>query len=157
MIKRKGFTLLEVIVTLSILGICFALTIGVVAALTNIQKASSSNISLNNQVDKVDSTVKEYVSIVSVNTSAKSYLPETSPNDYEVIFSKSETKYYLRYANNKVGIYEGSSTIIEHEVVDIEDVKFGYEASLALLVASVQTSNATYKFTYTVRTMLWIL
>ena len=154
MIKRKGFTLLEVIVTISILGICFALTIGVVAALTNIQKASSSNVSLNSQVDKVDATAKEFVSLVSINTSAKSYTPETSPNDYEVIFSKNETKYYLRYLDSRVGIYEDSSTLVEYEVDDIKDVKFEYTASLALLIASVQTSNTTYKFAYTVRTML---
>ena len=152
--KRKGFTLLEIIVTLSILGICFGLTIGVVAVLTDIQKSSTSSVSLSKEVDTVDKTIQEYVSIISISTANYD-----SSNDTQVIFKKSEIEYKLAFSYGRIGIYkktgESMENISEEPVDNVDSVSFGYNSGLALLTSTVTVSSTSYKFAYTIRTQLW--
>ena len=157
--KRRGFTLLEAIVTLSILGICFGLTIGVVASLTSIQKSSSNSISLSNQLDRVDKTVQEYVSIVSIKTGTKefTYSSENSGST-QIVFINGSDSYTLKYLNKQISITKTGDVVsylpIQYDIKDINGVVFSYKENLALLLTDVEISSTHYKFAYTIRTLL---
>ena len=153
--KRRAFTLLEVVVTLSVLAICFALTIGVVASLTSIQKSSSNLVSLDNQLNDVDETIKKYVSMVSIDTSeAESYTsPSFSSN--KIVFTNNGSDYSLKFENQKIGIYKDDSiTIKEHKVDDVKNLTFTYRDEIALLTSEVEIRSTNYKFVYVLRTLL---
>lgn len=157
--KRRGFTLLEAIVTLSILGICFGLTIGVVASLTSIQKSSSNSISLSNQLDRVDKTVQEYVSIVSIKTGTKefTYSSENSGST-QIVFINGSEFYTLKYLNKQISITKTGDAVsylpIQYDIKDIDGVVFSFNEELALLSTDVEISSTHYKFAYTIRTLL---
>ena len=157
--KRRGFTLLEAIVTLSILGICFGLTIGVVASLTSIQKSSSNSISLSNQLDRVDKTVQEYVSIVSIKTGTKefTYSSENSGST-QIVFINGSEFYTLKYLNKQISITKTGDVVsylpIQYDIKDIDGVVFSFNEELALLSTDVEISSTHYKFAYTIRTLL---
>ena len=155
--KRKGFTLVETVVTLSILGIAFALTASVVAALMNVQNKASDQYVASKQLNTANNMVNDYISFVSVQS-------ESTPFKFKSVSSKS-VKYTistytfeLKYEDNNLSIssnYDGSNEYLKKSASTnlnaLDYVKFEYVSSVSLLIAEMKANDSVLRYSYTLR------
>lgn len=126
--RKKGFTLLEAVITIGILVTVIALTTVVITNMVNIQKASSTQYEANEEISKAYKVVEEYVSFVSVNDNDVSFTYESSsPNS--VTFSSSDYNFSLTYSSNTLSYgcdttYSGSNDYLKtSNSVDLNHVE----------------------------------
>ena len=154
--KQKGFTLIEVVATLTILAISFALTVGTVVGLTNIQKSTAKQNAINRQLNDVDEMVSDYVSYISIpNFTFKSL----SSDKNEIIFSHETYDYSLKYNENVLLLtttYEPSEDYFyknsQIDINQISNIEFSYDEDLNLLVSRVFYGENSINYSYIVRT-----
>lgn len=157
--QRKGFTLLETIVTLSIIGASFALTAGVVAALLNVQKKSNSQLLVNKDLKRADTFIKNYVSFVSLHNESVSFSVK-NVNDTNVKCGIDGTTYTytLSFVEHSLSIsntYTGSESYfkkVDSITIDsIDKIKFSYDSTISLLLAEMKTESSLVKYAYVLR------
>ena len=170
---KKGFTLIEVVVTLAILGVSFALTGIVVSQLTGVQNATSVLVSHETVFDNADRLISEYVSYVSVVTPSLSFQIAGSsssvvsfegrsypdPDDRDVYASAAFSLTFDSTAKNLTVTSSSSETLEGYlaksdwsVVKGMETVEFTYDASISLLTAVITINeNLSRTFAYVVR------
>ena len=156
---KKGFTIIELVITLGILSIVTALTTVFIVTFVNIQNSSSSQYQYNKQLRLVDDVIDDYVSFISINTDDVSFSYYPSPSN-QIVFKMDTTSYTLAYSDNTISItntYTGELDYFkktrEEVVSEIDSVSFAYSENLALLTANVQINSKIYKLSYIVRTL----
>ena len=157
---KKGFTLVEMVVTLAIIGVASALTVIVVTNLVNSQNASSNQYVYSKEMDLIDKTANEFVSFVSVNDSDASFTyksqTETSVTftykTYDYTFSFSGDA--LRLTNTYDGDVDYFKKTFVKEIKYATNFSFSFDTSSALLKIQYNLNKATNTNTYVVRTLL---
>ena len=163
--RHLGYTLIEIVMTLSIIGIAAALVGLGVAQMADFQNRSSVSVMKRQELQDLDSFVRDYISFVDVKT----YSSET-PNGRSFSFKDvSERSISFKYvANEEDHVYTLSfnqtyKTIqIEGSLSDemnksksfssISDVVFSWNDTLQLLTLNVSTeTEAPARFAYSVR------
>lgn len=155
---HKGFTLLEAVVTLSILAISFALTIGVVAALTNLQSTAQEEENINYQLKKADDTVNEFVNFISIEGFEYNSVESDQSN---IVFTYSTYNFKLSFFNHTLSIdnnYSGDNDYFKKtkdvHLENVDDIDFSFESSIALLCADVKYGSNSLRYSYVVRTLM---
>ena len=155
--KKKGFTLLEVVVTLSILGISFGLTAGTVAALINIQKSTAHQNAINSQLNSIDKAVSDYISYVSIPNFE--YVAGQSDDKTVTFQYDSGYLYKLSYSNNQLTFTTNHPVsddyFYKNELIDVPEIKsltFSYNETLKLLTSIVSYDSNSISYAYVVRT-----
>lgn len=133
---RKGFTLIEVVVTLSIIGISTALTVVVAANLANIQSASAIQYSYAKQINDINDIANKYVSFVSLDTTSASFSYVSSTNT-SITFSASGTDLDKAYHYT----FKFDNTNNSFEVTN--DNNYSGDNSYFIYSASVKTKDIT--------------
>lgn len=158
--SKKGFTLVEMVVTLAIIGVSSALTVIVVTNLVNSQNASSNQYAYSKEMDIIDKTANEFVSFISINDSDASFTyksqSETSVtftyDTYDYTFSFSDKA--LRLTNN----YDGEEAYFRKTFIKTLEYAtnfvFSFDESSALLKIQYDLNKTTNTNTYVVRTLL---
>ena len=172
---RKGFTLVEAIVTIAILGIGFALTGVVVSQLIRVQDAASEVADNESTFQSVDSLVSQYVSYVSLDTPLLSFertRAEATGVSYvgkqfasaldaspfaSVSFAlnwSSETKELSVTPSTISGTPEGYLAKNDWKTVkDISNANFAYDATIDFLTIDITLNdNSARRFGYVLRT-----
>ena len=157
--KKKGFTLIETVATLSIIGVSFALSAGVIAALLNVQKKSNDQLLVNKQLRQADSFISDYVSFISVHTNDLSFSsPVVSTNKVKSGISGTNYTYTLDFSDNVLSIintYSGSDKYFNKtgsvNLTQIRSIVFGYDNSISLLTAEMWLSSSKLVYTYILR------
>ena len=165
--SRKGFTIIELVVTIGILSVAFGLSTVAFSNLSRIQKSATDQYVANQELDKVDNLVKEYISIVSLDTSSIKFDYEHVENaDNYVKFKEKEVdpnySYSLRYVSSTLSYfsdYSGDNDYLKQHKAEqykyINDIKFTYSVSLALLTLDIKYNGSkTIRNSYVVRTAL---
>ncbi|GEM_PF-5323517 len=155
--KRKGFTLVETIVTLSILGISFGLAATVVAALLGVQNKASDQYVASKQLKVANDMISDYVSFVSVKTESTSF-SFSSASATSVKYTNNSYLYELKYDNKTLSIttnYDGSVEYLKknasEQLDSLDYVKFEYTAPLNLLIAEMKAGESILRYSYTLR------
>lgn len=155
--KRKGFTLLETIITIGIIGLVATMTGVGISSLASLQNGASEHVAIQQDLESADNFIKKYVSTVDVNTSARQFEYHQLTDLSSVRFNVSGTDnyYLLSFENNSLttgGTGFDNKTL---SVPNIRSVTFTYESSIALLVASISAkSEVSYRYAYPLRAML---
>ena len=168
---RKGFTLLETIVTIGIIGLVATMTGVGISSLASLQNGASEHVAIQQDLESADNFIKKYVSTVDVNTSARQFLYQSTDlnsvrfNVSGTDVSGTDNYYLLSFENNSLttSFFKNNSlttdgTGFENKtlsVPNIRSVTFTYESSIALLVASISAkSEVSYRYAYPLRAML---
>ena len=165
--KRTGFTIVEMVITLAILSVAFALSSVAFSNLGRIQSSATDQVVANRELDKLDDLVDEYISLVSLNTSSIKFdYDHVEHGENFITFKEKETdpeySYTLRFAGSALGYtydYSGENDYLKKHRGEnfkyINDVKFNYDSSLAFLVLNVTYNKTkTINYSYIVRTAL---
>lgn len=154
---RKGFTIVELVMTIAILGVSTALTVLVIANVTNIQRSSTNQFVYSKQLKAIDDIANDYVSFVSLNNSAVdfNYVTDTTSS---ITFKCDDYLYILSYSNHIFGItnnYDGADEYFaktENANVDVvDDVVFSYYPELGQLVLTVKINDVDNHLSYIFR------
>ena len=157
---RKGFTLLETIVTIGIIGLVATMTGVGISSLASLQNGASEHVAIQQDLESADNFIKKYVSTVDVNTSARKYQHhETALNSvrFDVFEDGNDTGnyYLLSFENNSL---TAAGTGFENKTLSVPNIRsitFNYESSIALLVVSISAkSEVSYRYAYPLRAML---
>lgn len=158
--RRKGFTLLETIVTIGIIGLVATMTGVGISSLASLQNGASEHVAIQQDLESADNFIKKYVSTVDVNTSARQFLyqpTDSNPVRFAVFENGNDTgNYYcLSFANNSLTT---AGTGFENKTLSVPNIRsitFTYDSSIALLVASISIkSEVSYRYAYPLRAML---
>ena len=159
---RKGFTLVEVAITLGILAIALALSGIAFSNLANIQTTATDQLVANRELTKVDDLVARYVSFVSVNTPGHSFSYDGSSSETKISFSlNAEYRYDLEYTDNSLSIsttYSGADDKLKIsdslKLEYVKSIKFTFDGSIDLLISEINyLSNKTIRYSYVVRAL----
>ena len=153
---RKGFTLLETIVTIGIIGLVATMTGVGISSLASLQNGASEHVAIEQDLESADNFIKKYVSTVDVNTSARKFLYQpTGPNSVRFDDSGTDNYYLLSFGNNSLTT---GGTGFENKTLSVPNIRsitFNYESSIALLVVSISAkSEVSYRYAYPLRAML---
>lgn len=165
--KRKGFTLVEAVVTLAVLGVTFSLTTVAVTQLVQVQNGAADQTAIESRYQAADSLMNEYVSFVGLNTPGEQGISFAykSSSANSIVFTAtyvSSTYDFVLSHNSASRVLsvtcaqtppEGYLSKSNWTKTDrIEGVTFAYDKSLSLITAEVHL-DATHqrKFAYVVR------
>lgn len=168
---RRAFTLIEMVVTLAVLGVSVALTGVVIANVSRVQSASASQYSYNTQVDAVEKMTREYISYVSLNTSAGAHgvdisFSNVSLDKQTITFvddQVSPVSYQLVHADNQLKIVFGEGHYFSDEsfahtlpspidIPDVKDYEVSYSSTLGVLSVKYMLNGKEYHVNGVVRT-----
>lgn len=164
---RKGFTLLEVVVTMAILGISTALTVVVAANLANVQNASATQFSYSKQINDINDIASKYVSFVSLNTKSISFTyasHDTKSITFNATGDEVGGTYWYRFGynneTNTFGISTNYSGDVSYLIFDysitVKDVKndgvnFTYNSVDKILTLTINLNGMDNHLVYVVR------
>lgn len=165
--KRKGFTLVEAVVTLAVLGVTFSLTTVAVTQLVQVQNGAADQTAIESRYQAADSLMNEYVSFVGLNTPGEqgiSFVYKSSSanslvftatyvsSTYDFVLSHNSASRVLSVtcAQTPPEGYLSKSNWTKTD--RIEGVTFAYDTSLSLITAEVRLDAMHQrKFAYVVR------
>lgn len=143
--------------TIAILGISTALTVLVIANVTNIQRSSTNQYVYSKQLKAIDDIANDYVSFVSLNNSEVDFNYVTH-NTSSITFECNSYRYNLLYSNHIFGItndYDGADEYFAktaNATVDVvDDVVFSYYPELGQLVLTVKVNDVDNHLNYIFR------
>lgn len=114
---QKAFTLIEVVMSLGLIGIFFALTAVVVVGAANVQDFQARELAVDTELTKAQDFLDDVVSYVSVNTTSRKFVVSFS-SESEISFEcNSDTTYTLRKSVNSIiftNNYEGDDSYNNH-------------------------------------------
>jgi prepilin-type N-terminal cleavage/methylation domain-containing protein len=167
--KRKGFTLVEAVVTIAVLGVTFSLTTVVVTQLVQVQNSAADQTAIESRYQAADSLMNEYVSFVGLNTPGEQGISfaynyeSSSPNSlvFTATYVSSRYDFVLSHDSaSKVLSVTCAQTPPEGYLSKsnwtktnrIEGVTFAYDESLSLITAEIcLDASHQRKFAYVVR------
>lgn len=164
---RKGFTIVEMVVTIAILSVAFGLSAVAFSNLSRIQSSATTQLAISREIDKINKVVNEYISIVSLRTSSIKFDYEHVESGVDYVTFKEDDanpsySYTLRSANSTIAYfsnYSGDNEYLKKHRVEsfknINEVTMNYNQSLALLVLDIKYSGTkNIRYSYIVRTAL---
>ena len=164
---RKGFTIIEMVITIAILGVAFGLSAVAFSNLTRIQNSAANQLVVSREIDKIDEVTNEYISLVSLNTpSVKFDYANVESGERYVTFSEDDPtpsfSYTLKFENSSIAyfsFYSGDNDFLKkhrgESFKHINDVTMSYSQSLALLTLDIKYSGSkNIRYSYIVRTAL---
>ena len=161
MIKiKRGFTIIELVMTIGIIGITTAMTGVVIANMSNAQKVSTDQYVNIKQISTINEVANEYISYISLNTSVISF-SFGSTTDHSLTFLHNAYSYTLSFSDNIISIsndYDGEESFFkksrQEEVDNVESCTFNYNQTLCLLKLTVVVAGQENYLDYVVRTAL---
>ena len=165
--KRKGFTLVEMVVTIAILSVALALTVIAFGNLSRIQTSASNQLAATREIEKIDSLTKDYISIVSLRTSSIKFdYEDVEKTDNYVSFKEDNAdpsyKYTLRFIGSTISYfsdYTGENSYLKQSqslsLKTVNKIVFSYDTSIGFLVLDIHYNGTkNIKYSYIVRTAL---
>jgi prepilin-type N-terminal cleavage/methylation domain-containing protein len=165
--KRKGFTLVEAVVTIAVLGVTFSLTTVAVTQLVQVQNSAADQTAIESRYQAADSLMNEYVSFVGLNTPGEqgiSFAYESSSlnslvftatyagSTYDFVLSHDSASKVLSVTCAQTPPEGYLSKSNWTKTNRIEGVAFAYDKSLSLFTAEVRLdASHQRKFAYVVR------
>lgn len=156
---RKGFTLVELIVTIGIIALGSAMAISIIASLVSIQEVTAKQNKMNDDIYSVNSICSDYVSFVSITNDDFDFTFESSSAN-NVTFVYSTYHFNLTYisSSNTLSIgsdYDGNlDYLLFSESVSLSSVKnisFSFNDEIGLLCADVSFKNITNHLSYVIK------
>lgn len=159
--KKRGFTVVELVATLALLGISTSLVVVVISNLANIQNASSDQYVIQDELNKIDNFTNDYISFVSLNNSDTSFAYYSSDNKSLTFRYNNLYEYIFSYANSKLLItnnYDGSVDYFykagELSLKYTSNISFNYNDELNLFKLSVSINGIENNLLYLMRSSL---
>lgn len=162
--SKKGFTVIELAVTLAILGISFSLTAVVVVTLTSTQNKTNDLVLINQDIQSANDLIEEYVSFVSLKTTAEAQFSFNSCDENGVTFTNGDSLYNLKYLNGKIlaktEYYTEIAEILKFnkslDIPRITGIDFSYSEGSSeykpdMLIANFKTEKISEKHVYYLR------
>ena len=161
LIRKKGFTLVEAVVTIGVLTMVVTMTSLVIFNMVNIQKATAAQYEINEEIDKAYKVAEEYVSFVSVNNDELrfTYVPNTTTSS--LTFSCNEYNFSLKYLDNYISYgcdtsYLGDNDYLKQnksvELHNVDSLSFNYDNDIKLLVMDISISGRVSHESFYLRT-----
>ena len=151
---KKGFTLLEAVVTIGVLGVITAMTTAVIANMVNIQKASGDQYEYSEEMKDAFDLVDEYMSYVSIPRFSYRTSNTTSISFTYTFSDESTLNYGLSYSNNVLSYgpeteYSGSDEYFKKtnrvslkNITSGEDsFRFTYDQGLSMLMVYLHVNG----------------
>lgn len=172
---RKGFTLIEAIVTIAILGVGFSLTGVVVSQLIRVQDSASAVADAESTFQSVDSLISQYVSFVSLDTPLLSFEKNSADSAGVSFVGKqyvssldtdptASVSFYLSWSSESKELSVTPSTVSGtpdgylskndwKTIKDIPSASFAYDDSIDFLTVDITLNdNSARRFGYVLRT-----
>ena len=160
--RRRGFTLIEAVITIGIMGICFGLITLVMVSLVRVQDASADENLVNSDLRILDEVVSKYTSTISLkNDSFNFEYDSCSENSLKFKWEKdAETiyKFSLDYSSPNIVIssdYDGEIEYLQiaenRKIESLSNVTFAFDEDIKLLVVNAEARGINNKFVYTMR------
>lgn len=167
--KRKGFTLVEAVVTIAVLGVTFSLTTVAVTQLVQVQNGAADQTAIESRYQAADSLMNEFVSFVGLNTSTegeqgisfayKSFSTDSliftatyAGSNYDFVLSHDSANQVLSVTCDQTPPEGYLSKSNWTKTNRIEGVTFAYDESLSLITAEIRLDALHQrKFAYVVR------
>ncbi len=147
--SHRGFTTVELVVTIAVIGVLSAMTAVTIGAMVNVQNKASTTTAINQQLDSASEKIQELVSFVSVKNDVCQF-GEPTCNEASIIFANTinSTTYSLNFAQKKLVLsntYTGSVEYLKYaytaEYSEINSMSFSYDSSLKMIKAVITPSN----------------
>lgn len=159
--KRKGFTAVELVVTLGILGIAFALSAGLIVAMTTVQKSNATETNKSKEFTRFNDAVSSYVSFLSINTDDISFTYDSEKSaDNKIVFDYLTYRFDLYFYNSTLSMtnnYNGDNDYFKktfsYSFQYIHEVTFEYTPSIGQLVSRVNIGGNVINYSHIVRTV----
>ena len=167
--KKPGFTLVELVTTLSILGIAVGMASAVIANLVRTQNASNDEYAFAKQIDDTRSLLNEFCSYVSVNADTGEYpnalsftYSGTNVEKTQITFICNDTyNYSLLYEDNSLKVqndYDGSVDYLKYSknisIPDVKNFQINFENSLSMVKTTFSVNGKDYHHVALVRSLL---
>ena len=158
--SRKAFTLLEAVITISILTIVIGMTAVVITNMVTIQKATSTQYEANDEISNANKIANEYVSFVSVRDSDISFVYSSS-SPTSLTFSVDTYDFSLRYSNNTLSYSCDTEYLGDNEYLkksnstslnNVEAFSFTYHDDINMLEMDMTLLGRVSHHVYTLRT-----
>ena len=156
--KKPGFTLLEAIITIGILGISSVMTVLVMTSLVRVQDAAADESLVNNDLQTLDSTVNSYISLVSQKNDVREFTYKSFSSS-SLVYSFDGDDYTLSYSYPNLMIqttYSGADTSLQvaktENLENVSSVTFDFDHDIDLLIVKAVARGTESRFTYVVRT-----
>ncbi len=139
--KKRGFTIIEAVVTISILAVVVSLISVVISNMVQIQNASTGTYAISEQFNDGYNIARDYISFVSVNDSNLAFTYQ-SYTDNSLTFSCDGYAFSLKYVDHVLTYgcdseYTGSKDYLlkTDKVIlkNITDFKFTYYDDIYML------------------------
>ena len=154
--NRKGFTLVEAVVTIGVLGLCSAMIIGTIVSLVNIQKTSVNQNVRTSELTKIDSLCNDYVSFISqenftFSSSSESEVVFTFDTTYNASLIYNSNESSLTFSTNYP---EETNYFYRNEKVSLDSsnkIVFNYDSTNKLLFVDSIVNEKHNRVSYIVR------
>ena len=168
---KKGFTLVEAIVTIAVLGVTGTLTVLAVNQLTSIQNGAANQVGDETTLNRADELTNEFISYVSIASPASSGGLSFSI-DPSIGQDAKEITFFASYDNKSFPYileFDSSAKTLTVSLPDnppsgylskqnwtkvsnLTNVKFNYESSIHLLTADFYISETAFRrYAYVLR------
>lgn len=158
---KKGFTLIEALVTISVLVIVVGMTTVVISNMVRIQNASSTQYEANEEIYKAFKVTDEFVSFISVNDSDLSFTYDSNTST-SITFNCDAYKFSLRYLNNNLSYSCDSSYIGDNEYLktqnsvelkNVDLLTYSYYDDVKMLIMDIKVLGKYSREVFTLRTL----
>ena len=148
---KKGFTVVELVVTLALVGILTATTAITITATVRIQNEASEKTATAREMDEVATRVKEVVSFFSVKNDACDF-QFSACSDSEITFENNavSASYTLGFAEKSLFLsnnYTGENRYLQYafslSYPHLENIEFSYDSTLDLLTTVIHPYTGT--------------
>ena len=159
--RKKGFTLIEAVITIGVLSIVVAMTAVVISNMVRIQSASSTQYEANEEISKANKLAEEYVSFVSVNNSALSF-DYSSHTNTSVTFSCGVDTFSLKFLNQTLSYscdttYSGDNEYLKQsnsiELKNVDAITFDYANDIKMLSMDITVLGRHSSSVFYLRTL----
>lgn len=159
---KRGFTVVELVVTIAVIAVLGTMTTITISSLTNMQQDMNKMNSRNDQVNSLANKIGEVTNFLSVriegsiefgyhsNTANSITFKNRAIYEYTLSFSRQK----LDFSNN----YDGGSDYLRFsfsETYDlVENVTFSFDEDIYLLTATISpTTGTSLTYAYTVEAL----
>ncbi len=148
---RRGFTTVELVIAIALIGILSAMTIVSISAMVSIQNSASTSANATEQADQAKRKIADYVSFLSVKNSSCSFSYASSTNG-SISFQNTidSALYSLSFAEKTLSLsttYTGSEDYLNYHFSEsysaIDSIAFSYDNTIGLLTATITPNGAT--------------
>ena len=155
---KRGFTLIEAVVTIAIMSVVFGLSALCFSNLFRIQDESSKNTQRQIEANRINNLVSDFVSFLSVKTDELSF-SFSSKTETSIIFvsSKSST-HTLSYSSSQLSVTYANAGEVEYlkyensvSLSNDSTVIFDFESTLKILKMDCSISGKEFSYAYVLK------